>query len=192
MGKLFVITGPSGAGKDSVIFKAKELGLQFGQVITTSSREARPGESEGFPYYFISKEDFEKKKDSDELIEWAEVYGNYYGCTKEEVEKKLQEHDIVVVKVDPQGARTYKKMMPDATTIFIMPPSYEYLEKRLVNRETDSAEVIKKRLSVARKELENLLDWDYLVVNEEGKLQEAAEETVEIINKLVDNTVDKK
>ena len=192
MGKLFVITGPSGAGKDSVIFKSKELGLQFGQVITTSSREARPGESEGFPYYFISKEEFEKKKDTNELIEWAEVYGNYYGCTKEEVENKLKEHDIVVVKVDPQGARTYKKMMPDATTIFIMPPSYEYLEKRLVNRETDSAEVIKKRLSVARKELENLLDWDYLVVNEEGKLQEAAEETVEIINKLVDNTVDNK
>ena len=183
MGKLFVITGPSEAGKDSVIFKAKELGLKFGQVVTTTSREIRPGEKEGFPYYFIKKEGFEKKKDADEMIEWAEVYGNYYGCSKNELNDKLEQNDLVIVKVDPQGARTYKKMYPDSVTVFIMPPSYEYLEKRLVNRETDTKEVIKKRLEIARKELENLLDWDYLVVNEEGKLQDAAEEVMEIIEK---------
>ncbi len=183
MGKLFVITGPSGAGKDSVIFKAKELGLQCGQMVTTSTREIRPGESEGFPYYFVSREKFDQLKNSDQLIEWAEVYNNYYGATKKELEDKLAKNKIVVVKVDPQGARTYKKIKPEAVTIFIMPPSYEYLEKRLVNRDTDSRETIKTRLAIARKELENLLDWDYLVVNEEGKLQEAAEEVMEIIKK---------
>lgn len=183
MGKLFVITGPSGAGKDSVIFKAKELGLQFAQIVTTSTREVRPGESEGFPYYFVTKEAFEKAKVDGEMVEWAEVYGNFYGCSKKELEAKIGQNKITIVKVDPQGARTYKKMYPEAVTIFIMPPSYEYLEKRLINRDTDSRDTIKKRLTIARKELENLLNWDYLVVNEEGKLQAAAEEIIEIINK---------
>ncbi|MBU0731260.1 guanylate kinase [Patescibacteria group bacterium] len=181
MGKLFIITGPSGAGKDSVIFRAKEQGLEFAQVITTSTREIRAGESEGHPYHFVAEEEFKKMKDSDGMIEWAEVYGNLYGSSKKEVEDKLSENDMVVVKVDPQGARTFKKMMPEAVSIFIMPPSYEYLEKRLVNRETDSKEVIKERLETARKELENLLDWDFLVVNEEGKLDEAAAEVKEIV-----------
>lgn len=181
MGKLYVITGPSGAGKDSVIYKAKEEGLKFEQVITTSTREIRSGESEGHPYYFVSQTEFEKTKDSDGMIEWAEVYGNFYGSTKDEVESKLKENDVVIVKVDPQGARTFKKLRPDSTTIFIMPPSYEYLEKRLINRETDTKEVIKQRLDTAKRELENLLDWDYLVVNEEGKLKEAALEVKEIV-----------
>jgi len=184
MGKLVVITGPSGAGKDSVTFKTKELGLEFGQVITTSTREMRPGESQGFPYYFVDKTAFEKMKEQNELAEWAEVYNNYYGCTKKEVEDKTANNNIVIIKVDPQGARTYKKIYPNALTIFIMPPSYEYLEKRLINRDTDSKESIKIRLNIARKELENLLDWDYLVVNEEGKLKEAAEEVIEIIKKF--------
>lgn len=182
MGKLFIITGPSGAGKDSVIYRSKDQGLNFAQVITTSTREIRAGESEGHPYHFISEEEFKKLIDGKEMIEWAKVYGNYYGSTKKEVEDKLSENEVVVVKVDPQGARTFKKMMPEAISLFIMPPSYEYLEKRLVNRETDTKEVIKQRLETARKELENLLDWDYLVVNEEGKLDEAATEVKEIID----------
>jgi guanylate kinase len=182
MGKLFVITGPSGAGKDSVIYKAKDLGLKFLQIVTTSTREVRQGESEANPYYFISRDEFQKKIDNKEMAEWAEVYGNFYGTTKKELEDKLKDGNVVV-KVDPQGARTYKKIKPECTTIFIMPPSYEYLEKRLVNRETDTKEVIKQRLATAKKELENLLDWDYLVVNEEGKLNEAAQEVKEIVEK---------
>ena len=90
MGKLFVITGPSGAGKDSVIYKAKELGLDFEQVITTSTREIRNGESESHPYHFISTDDFKGKIENEEMIEWAEVYGNYYGSTKEEVDKEIE------------------------------------------------------------------------------------------------------
>lgn len=182
-GRLFVITGPSGAGKDSVLNAARDRGMQFGQVVTTSTRQMRPDESNGKPYYFVDREQFQAKVQEHAMIEWAEVYGNLYGCTKQEVEQKLKENTVVIVKVDPQGARSYKAMVPDAVTIFIMPPSYEYLEKRLVNRETDSKEVIKQRLAVAQKELENLLDWDFLVVNEEGKLDEAADEVIEIIKK---------
>ena len=181
MGKLFIITGPSGAGKDSVIYRSKDQGLEFSQVTTTSTREIRAGESEGHPYHFISEDEFKKKIDKQEMIEWAEVYGNYYGSAKDEVEDKLGNNDVVVVKVDPQGARTFKKLRPDCVTLFIMPPSYEYLEKRLINRETDTKEVIKQRLDTAKRELENLLDWDYLVVNEEGKLDEAAAEVKEIV-----------
>ncbi|MDP3971108.1 MAG: guanylate kinase [bacterium] len=182
-GKLFVVTGPSGAGKDSVINEVREQGLVFSQVITTSTRPMRLDESEGIPYYFIDQESFRELIDDGKMIEWAEVYGNLYGCTKDEVEQKLTDHDVVIVKVDPQGARSYKKMLPEAKTIFIMPSSYEYLEKRLINRETDSKEVIKQRLNTAEKELKNLLDWDYLVVNEEGKLDDAATEVVDIIKK---------
>lgn len=183
MGKLVIVTGPSGAGKDSVINTVKELGLAFGQVITTSTRPMRSTEHEGDPYFFISKEDFERRVKANELIEWAEVYGNLYGSTKAELERKLHANEIVIVKVDPQGARSYKAIKPEAITIFIMPPSYEYLEKRLINRETDTPAVIKQRLATAQRELENLLDWDYLVVNEEGKLTEAAEEVIQIIKK---------
>lgn len=180
-GKLFVVTGPSGAGKDSVINAVREAGLAFGQVTTTSTRSMRPGEAEGAPYYFITPDQFTAKVTANEMIEWAEVYGNLYGCTKTEVDQKLQQNAVVIVKVDPQGARAYAKMVPDAITIFIMPPSYEYLEKRLVNRETDSAEVIQQRLATAQRELEHLLDWNYLVVNEEGKLEDAAKEVMHII-----------
>lgn len=182
-GKLFVVTGPSGAGKDSVINTVKDHGLDFGQVITTSTRPMRSTEQQGDPYYFVDTETFRKHIAADEMIEWAEVYGNLYGCTKKEVQQKLANHQVVIVKVDPQGARSYKAMVPEAVTIFIMPPSYEYLEKRLINRETDSREVIQQRLDTAQRELENLLDWDYLVVNEEGKLEEAAEEVLAIVNK---------
>lgn len=188
MGKLFVVTGPSGAGKDSVIFKAKEEGLDFVQVITTSSRIIRPGESEGHPYHFVSREKFQKMVAKGEMIEWAEVYSNLYGSTRKEVEEKIKRNKIVIVKVDPQGARTFKKLMPEAITIFIMPPSYEYLEKRLVNRSQDSQTIIKERLATARRELKNLLDWDYLVVNEEGRLKEAALELKEIIENNVDKS----
>lgn len=183
MGKLFIVTGPSGAGKDSVINAVKEQGLEFGQVVTTSTRPMRQTEQEGNPYYFLTREQFEALVQQAAMVEWAEVYGNLYGCSKQEVEQKLATNDVVIVKVDPQGARSYKKLMPEAKTIFIMPPSYEYLEKRLINRETDTPTVIKQRLATAQRELENLLDWDYLVVNEEGKLDEAAEEVLGIIKK---------
>lgn len=180
-GKLFVVTGPSGAGKDSVLARTKELGLDAGSVITTSTRAMRPGESERHPYYFVTQEEFEKKIDQKEMIEWAEVYGNYYGSTRAEVERVLAENPVVIVKVDPQGARTFKEMMPEATTIFIAPPSVEFLKKRLEGRATDSPEVIAKRLAIASSEMEHLETWDHVIRNEEGKLDDAANEFLQII-----------
>jgi guanylate kinase len=176
MGKLFVVTGPSGAGKDSVIAKAREMGLTFATITTTSTRAMRPGEAEGSPYYFLSREAFEEKIKHGEMIEWAEVYGYLYGSTRDEVEQQLKKNDIVLLKVDPQGARTFKKLLPETITIFIQPPSFEFLEKRLVNRASDSPEVIAKRLDTAKIELQNLQDWDHIILNEEGKLDAAAQQ----------------
>lgn len=181
MATLFIITGPSGAGKDSVIEAVAEAGQVFSGIITTTSRSIRIGEEQHQSYHFISRQEFQQKIDLGEMVEWAEVYGNLYGSTKLEVDQALKQEGAVIVKVDPQGARTFKKLYPEAVTIFIMPPSFEFLEKRLINRATDKPEIIKQRLELAKKELQNLLDWDFLVVNDEGKLQDAAREMVDIM-----------
>lgn len=184
-GTLFVVTGPSGAGKDSVISGArKRLGTEgaFGSITTTTSRPMRPGEAEGSPYYFISRDEFERKMSGGEMIEWAEVYGNYYGSTREEVERARRKYSVVVIKVDPQGARTFKQLLPEAITIFIQPPSFAYLEKRLINRASDSPEVIHKRLETARAELQQLDQWDHRIVNEEGQLESAIDSFIALIH----------
>lgn len=180
-GNVFVVTGPSGAGKDSVIDRVREMGLDFGSVTTTSTRPMRPGESEGNPYYFLSRDEFEQKVANGEMIEWAEVYDNFYGCTREEVDRVRRKHEVVIIKVDPQGARTYMDMIEDAKTIFIKPPSIEFLEKRLNKRATDAPDVIANRLKVAEEELQNLDQWDFVVVNEEDMLDAAAQEVIDIM-----------
>ncbi|OGY86629.1 MAG: guanylate kinase [Candidatus Kerfeldbacteria bacterium RIFOXYA2_FULL_38_24] len=182
-GKIFVVTGPSGAGKDSVLKTAKQMGLKFGAVITTTTRAMRPGEAEENPYYFLSREEFETRIKNGEMIEYAEVYGNLYGNTKEELEKVAKKNEVVIIKVDPQGARTYKQVFPEITTIFIQPPDFDFLEKHLVDRATDSPEVIKKRLEVAKEELENLGQWDKIIVNYENQLEKTAQKLLDIIQK---------
>lgn len=181
VGTLFVVTGPSGAGKDSVIDRSRELGLQFASVITTTSRAMRPGEGEGQPYHFVTQDEFERRVERNEMIEWATVYGNYYGSTKEDVEKAVRDHSVVLMKVDPQGARTLKDMRPDAVVIFITPPSIEYLRKRLEGRATDAPEIIEQRLAVAKSELENLDQWDVVIQNNEGALDDAARALIHTI-----------
>ena len=142
----------------------------------------RPGEAEGKPYFFLTREEFEEKIDNGEMIEWAEVYDNLYGSSKTEVERKRKNNDVVLIKVDPQGARTFKEMIPDAITVFIKPPSLEYLEMRLHKRASDAEDVIQKRMEIAKYELEKLDSWDYVILNDEGKLEEAAQELIAIIS----------
>jgi len=180
-GQLFVISGPSGVGKDSVIEEAKKLGLCFGQVITTTSRKLRGKEQEGKPYHFVTKDQFKKLIKEKKLSEWAKVYGHYYGNTQKEVDQSLKKNRVVILKVDPQGARAIKQLMPKAKVIFIVPPSFSALEKRLRLRKTDSEAVIKERLKTAKKEMEKLKEWDHVVVNEEDKIKKAAEKVKKII-----------
>lgn len=176
-----MVTGPSGAGKDSVIAEARNCGLVFGTVTTTSSRPMRFNEHDGQPYHFVTHEQFEEMIAQGQMIEWAKVYGNLYGSTREEVEYALNKNDVVMIKVDPQGARQFKELFSDCTTIFIAPPSLDYLQRRLEHRDADAPDVIVKRLAIAREELENIKQWDVVIRNEEGKLTEAARDLMTVV-----------
>ncbi|OGI27170.1 MAG: guanylate kinase [Candidatus Moranbacteria bacterium RIFOXYB1_FULL_43_19] len=182
--KIFIITGTSGAGKDSVIEKIKDKNLEFEWVKTTVSRPMREGESQGNPYYFVTPEEFQNKINRGEMIEHALVYGKYYGGEKEEIERCLATKKPVIWKVDIQGVPTIKKHYPDAVCIFISAPSFEALEKRIRGRAKDDEETIRKRMKAAKEEMKdaniNPL-YDHVVVNEEDRLAETAGKVTKII-----------
>ncbi|NQU83749.1 MAG: guanylate kinase [Parcubacteria group bacterium] len=182
-GKLVIITGSSGSGKDSVIEEIQKQGLDFCWVITTTTRKKRENEKDGKSYHFRSREEFEKMIENNELLEHEEIYGNYYGSTVKEVEGCFSKNELTIFKIDTTGASTIKKKFPDALVIFIAPPSFEILEKRLKNRGTEKPEEIKRRLDKVRQEIEMSKDFDESVVNEEGKLGETAEKVLTIIRK---------
>ncbi len=169
---LVVISGPSGVGKDSVLMRMRELGLPFHFVVTVNSRPQRPGELDGFDYHFVSNERFEEMIASDELLEWAKVYGYYRGIPKWEVRRAFESGRDVVLRVNVDGAATIKQLEPAAVLIFIAPHSLEELRHRLVMRRTDSAEEIERRLALARHELAQVTSFDYVVINHEDRLDE--------------------
>ncbi len=133
-----VLSGPSGVGKDAVLTRMKELGYPLKYITTLTTRPRRPNERNNVDYHFISTERFQEMIENNELLEWANVYGNWYGVPKEEVKQALDEGEDVVVKVDIQGAATIKKILPQAVFIFLMPPSMEELLVRLRQRHTES------------------------------------------------------
>lgn len=183
MSKLFAITGPSGAGEDSIIKGLKEK-FPVEIVITTTTREIREGESEGNSYYFISKDEFKNRIENGEFFEWAEQdRGNLYGVTKKEIERVKNTDKIGIWKVDYKGIITIKKIMPDVVVIFINVP-IEQLGNRIRNRSKVTEEFIKGRLKYAEGwyQIRNL--YDYEINNEDGKLKEAIEKTAEIIKKI--------
>lgn len=165
-GKLFVISGPSGTGKGTICKRLiDETDVQLSISMTT--REPRTGEVDGVSYYFTTKEDFLHKVDNGGLLEYAEVYGNYYGTPKAKVVEKLAEGTDVVLEIDIQGALNVKKVYPDAILIFILPPSLAELRKRITDRGTDSEEVINLRMSKTLGELEFACKYDYRVINDD-------------------------
>jgi len=182
--KIFIITGTSGAGKDSVIEGLKKIGFAFEWVKTTVSRPMRKGESEGSPYYFVTPAEFQKKIENDELIEYAKVYGNYYGAEKKEIERCLSAEKPILWKVDIQGVPVIKKNYSDSICIFISAPNFEIIEKRIRGRGKDNEEIIQKRLGTARHEMEDAKNnplYDFIVVNEQGKLEETVKKIADII-----------
>ena len=181
--KLFVISGLSGAGKDSVVDGLKEAGLDYTRVITATTRSMRTGESEGNPYHFVSVEKFKEMIENKEFFEWARVYDNYYGNSKKVVNEALASGKPVILRIDCQGAKTIKEKIPETCVIFIVPPSIEILEARLRKRGTDSEEVIRRRLVEVEKESQTPDLWDHVIVNEEGKLAETVEKVKKIILK---------
>ena len=166
MGKLFVISGSSGVGKGTVINEFLRRHPKFRLSISCTTRGMRDGEEYGINYFFLSKEEFKNCIENNEFLEWAEFSGNYYGTKKEFVERCLANGENLILEIDTKGALNVKKIMPEATLIFIAPPSIEELEARLRGRHTETEEAIQKRLASIKSEIENSKKYDYVVVND--------------------------
>ncbi len=169
---LVVLSGSSGVGKDSVLMRMRELGFPFHFVVTATSRPQRLGEIPGVDYHFVSSERFEEMIAQHELLEWARVYGQYKGVPKSEIREAHRSGRDVIMRVNVDGAATIKRLAPEAVLIFIAPGSFEELRHRLSLRRTDSPEEIERRLAAAREELEQVTNFDYVVINAEGRLDE--------------------
>ena len=174
-GKLFVISGPSGAGKGTIVNAVMDQADPSGTALSISmtTREPRPGEEDGVNYFFVTKEEFRRQIEAGGFLEYAEVYDHYYGTPKSKVMEKLNQGKDVILEIDIQGALNVKKAFPEGVLIFILPPSMEVLRSRLTGRGTDAPEVIERRLSKTRGELAFIDRYDYGVVNDD--LEEAVE-----------------
>lgn len=166
MKKLFVISGSSGVGKNTVIEGFLKVNPQFEFSVSTTTRGKREGEAEGVNYFYVSREDFLKSIENGEFLEWAEFSGNLYGTKKAFVEEKLANDKNIILEIETNGAFQVKEKMPEAVLIFIEPPSFEDLEFRLRNRNTESEEAILKRLDEVKKEMVRSSRFDYKIVND--------------------------
>ncbi len=180
-GNLFVITGPSGSGKDELIGILRRGDLQFRMVTTAVTREPRPGERRGVTHFFLTPSEFEEWKNDGKLLEWAEVYGRQYGTPRREVEGPIDDGQDVVLRVDVQGARSVKEKLSDAVLIFIAPPSADEIKKRLELRATDDSIEIGHRLAALNSEMAFRGECDHVLVNETGGQMQAAHDLGEII-----------
>ena len=178
-GKLFVFSGPSGAGKGTICKKLLEENEELALSVSMTTRAPREGEVEGVSYYFTDKETFKKRVEAGELLEYAEVYGNYYGTPKGPVIEKLEKGIDVILEIDMQGALKVKENYPDGVFVFILPPSMSELRKRLTGRGTETEEAIELRLGETLKELSYIEKYDYCVVN--GELEEAVARVKSIV-----------
>jgi guanylate kinase len=170
-GLLIVLSGPSGVGKGTILkefVNDKDLKLAYSVSMTT--RKQRPGEVDGVNYHFVTREEFEKARDNGELLESAEFVGNYYGTPVKEVERLRSEGMNVLLEIEVQGCRQVRAKVPDALTIFIVPPSMEELEKRIRGRNTEPEEIVQERLAKASKEMEMVGQYKYVVCNDDPKL----------------------
>jgi guanylate kinase len=178
---LIVVSGPSGAGKDTVVQRMQERGLPFHFVVTATTRPKRPGETHGKDYWFVSEEEFARMIEQNELMEYAIVYGDYKGIPRSHVREALASGRDVVMRLDVQGAETVRRLVPEALLIFVTTESEEELLRRLNARKTETADSLAIRIATARKELKRVEAFDYVVVNHEFRLDDA----VDIIRAII-------
>lgn len=178
--KLFVISGPSGAGKGTLVARVRERLPELGLTVSATTRKPRVGEVDGVNYYFLSEGEFSAKVERGEFVEWAQVHDHRYGTLVSEVKSKLADGHSLILEIDVQGALMVKKRFPDAVLVFIEPPSLTVLEQRLVGRGTESEESIALRLANARHELELADSYDVRLVNDD--LDAATDELASILS----------
>ena len=176
-GRLVVVSGPSGVGKGTVLKYVLDRD-DFVYSVSATTRSPREGEVDGVNYFFITREKFENMISGGEFIEYAEYNGNYYGTPKFFVEKMLSEGKTVILEIEVKGAMQVKRIVPEATFVFIAPESIEILEARLRGRGTEQNDVIAGRLSIAEREIRSCLMYDYIVINRDGGAEDCAEDIV--------------
>jgi len=173
-GLLFVLSAPSGAGKDSLLRLVLRDCPDLHRCVTVTTRPRRNTEVDGVDYHFVTPEQFHSLRERGDLLEWAEVFGNLYGTPRRPVEENLAAGRDVILKIDVQGGRTVKRLYPDAVLIFVVPPSTQEQEKRLRQRDSEGETELKRRLAAASIEMAHIPLYDYLVVNDD--LEKAADE----------------
>jgi guanylate kinase len=166
-GRLFVVSAPSGAGKTTVVERLVQTTAGLRMSCSYTSRPARPGEANGADYHFVSRARFEAMIAGDQFLEWAEIFGNLYGTSTVDTERALQEGGDLVLVIDVQGARQVRRHRMPVVSVFVLPPSFDALQQRLRGRCKDSEDQIRRRLDVARGEVDAVGEYDYVVVNDE-------------------------
>ncbi len=166
-GTLYIVSAPSGAGKTSLVKALIDSEAQIRVSVSHTTRAMRPGEVEGVNYHFVSREQFHAMLDNTEFLEHAEVFGNLYGTSQEWVKQTLAEGYDLILEIDWQGAEQVRRLMPEAKSIFILPPTQEALRHRLTNRGQDSGEIIERRMREAVSEMSHYVEYDYLLINDD-------------------------
>jgi guanylate kinase len=177
--KVFVITGPSGVGKGTLIRSLFDRIAALGLSVSATTRTPRPGEEDGVHYHFLSRDQFDERVAAGDFVEWAEYSGNRYGTLRSDLDQRVGEGAPVVLEIEVQGARQVREKMPEAVQVFIAPPSRETLRARLVGRGTDSPEAVERRLETADAELAAQPEFKHVVVND--RLEDAVDELVAIV-----------
>lgn len=178
-GILIVVSAPAGCGKDTILEQALSRNDNLFYSVSATSRAMRPGETDGVSYHFRTREQFESMIENGELLEYTEYCGNYYGTPRKAVEDMLAAGKDVILKIEVEGAGNIRKMFPDCTMIFILPPSFAELDRRLHKRGTEDEETIQRRLRTAKEELTYARNYDFLVVN--GALEKAVDDFLSVV-----------
>lgn len=186
VGNLFVVSGPSGAGKGTLLSQVIERIPYAWVSVSATTRSPRPGEIEGVHYFFLDTDHFKSLVEQDGFLEWAQVHDNFYGTLKKSVVDHMNAGDQVILEIDVQGALQVRKALPEAHLVFIEPPSLEELERRLRQRGTEMEDVISSRMKTAEVELAQKMEYDVQVVNDD--LERAVDELVEVINSFANDT----
>jgi guanylate kinase len=178
-GLLVVVSAPAGCGKDTILKYAFGVCSNLHYSVSATTRQPRPDEEEGIHYFFKTREEFKQLIEADELLEYTEYAGNYYGTPRDFIPKLLDEGKDIVLKIEIEGAANIRRLFPDCVLVFILPPSFAELENRLQKRGTETEETIRRRVDIAKVEMFSIKNYDYVIINE--KLENAVEDFAAII-----------